>query len=113
MKSKAINLNTQVTVVLNDLGLKYYKDYINSLTSDLPEEFKNKYDFYQIKDGKYYTSELWDIIHIFGSYICMGKDTPFIDNCIHIDVEQWNKTLSRLDLNGIIRLKWKIEYYKT
>lgn len=82
---RAINLNTKVTVKLNDIGLEYYRNYINNLIQNVPENVKSKFDFYQLKDN-IFTSELWDIIHIFGSQIMLGKDTPFVDNCIHIEV---------------------------
>lgn len=83
--SKAINLNAKTTVKLNDIGLKIYQDYIDSLYDKIPEENRHKFNLNLLKNNTY-TSQLWDIIHIFGKHLFIGKDTPFTDNCIHVEL---------------------------
>ena len=84
---KAINLNAKTTVKLNDIGLNIYNSYINRLINMTPENMRDKFNFSNLQEGNILTSELWDIIHIFGEQLSLGKDTPFIDNCIHVEVQ--------------------------
>ena len=70
------NLNKTVYVRLNNIGKDVYKNYIQSLNSNLstePEADENEYTKFQ----------LWDLIHIFGEYIDLGLPTPFDKNCIY------------------------------
>lgn len=84
---KAINLNTETTVKLNDIGLNIYNSHVNRLINMTPENMRNKFNFNSLQEGNILTSELWDIIHIFGNHLSIGKDTPFVDNCIHVEVK--------------------------
>ena len=81
---KAINLNAETTVKLNDIGLNIYNSHISRLINMTPENMRDKFN---LQEGNILTSELWDIIHIFGEQLFLGKDTPFVDNCIHVEVK--------------------------
>lgn len=84
---KAINLNTETTVKLNNVGLNIYNSFVNGLVNTTPENMRNKFNFNNLQEGNILTSELWDIIYIFGEQLFIGKDTPFVDNCIHVDIK--------------------------
>lgn len=70
------NLNKTVYVRLNNIGRDIYKNYIQSLNSDLPTEP-------EVDENGYTKFQLWDLIHIFGEYIDLGLPTPFDKNCIY------------------------------
>jgi len=70
------NLNKTVYVRLNNIGKDVYKNYIQSLNSDLSTEPK-------VDENGYTKFQLWDLIHIFGEYIGLSLPTPFDKNCIY------------------------------
>lgn len=70
------NLNKTVYVKLNNIGRDIYKNYIQSLNSNLSTEP-------EIDENGYTKFQLWDLIHIFGEYIDLGLPTPFDKNCIY------------------------------
>lgn len=71
-KQYRLNLNTQVTVFIKD---KYKKK--------LP---KHIVDFDKNKDGSY-TTELWELVNIFGEDLKMGFGIPFEMNEIIIPAD--------------------------
>ena len=70
------NLNKTVYVRLNNIGRDIYKNYIQSLNSNLSTEP-------EVDENGYTKFQLWDLIHIFGEYIDLGLPTPFDKNCIY------------------------------
>ena len=70
------NLNKNVYVTLNNIGKDIYKNYIQSLNSNLSTEPK-------VDENGFTKFQLWDLIHIFSEYIGLGLPTPFDKNCIY------------------------------
>ena len=92
---------------MNEKEKQELKELIREVVRE--ELAKNKYGFTPFVPPKEIKPKHFVDMQSVSVYSC-----PIIDETpSNMDVEWWNKTLSRLDLNGIIRLKWKIEYYKT
>jgi hypothetical protein len=70
------NLNKTVYARLNNIGRDIYKNYIQSLNSNLSTEL-------EVDENGFTKFQLWDLIHIFGEYINLGLPTPFDKNCIY------------------------------
>lgn len=74
-----MNLNDKVSVKLTKYGKRVLDEYRTTLEKDSGLEFKHL----QPKEG-IYSSELWDIMHIFGKYMYLGANQLFVDNEIII-----------------------------
>jgi hypothetical protein len=71
-----INFNEVVSVQLNDLGKKIYRDYYRKLGTKPPLLREDT-------DG-WHVFPLWELMHIFGSELYMGPPSPFIGGIIRI-----------------------------
>jgi hypothetical protein len=67
------NWNDQITIQLNEKGLKIYKDYYKGLNLDCPK-----------LDGNQLKIQLWGAACIFGRYLSIGFELPFEDSYFEI-----------------------------
>ena len=67
--------NDQITLTLNEKGVKIYEDYFKAFNCKAPE----------LKDNKL-KIQLWDAAHIFGPHLSLGFDIPFVDSYFDIDL---------------------------
>ncbi len=67
----SINLNDNISVKLNELGLKIYQDHLNEFTNiKVPEpDIYGRHEF-----------QLWDFMYIFGKHTYIGKK-PVVEKC--------------------------------
>lgn len=72
-KSYTFNMNDEATVILTEFGKKIYKEYYKKF----PEHIRPEYD-------KKLTTELWQIMEIFGKYFYVGCNVLFENNSIKI-----------------------------
>jgi hypothetical protein len=77
-----ININNLATVKLTSYGFKVYRDYFTLFNSEHYTYFLSKVD-----ENLNFTSELWDIMNIFGSKIYNGSEQVFERNEIIIRKE--------------------------
>ena len=74
-----ININDQVTVILTDHGkqiLKEYKEHLESVV-----DFKFNFTLDPDSKGRY-TTELWNLMFIFGKHMSMTQPQIFKNNNI-------------------------------
>jgi hypothetical protein len=64
----SINTNQKCIVVLTECGVHALQKYYRDLDMEPPKD---------CKAGDEYVSELWQIMHIFGGFACMGSPPPF------------------------------------
>lgn len=69
-----ININQMVTVKLTAYGASKYSEYLDSFNKLRPN----------LKEGDILRTQLWDLMHIFGSHIYLGMQAPFVDCEIEI-----------------------------
>lgn len=75
-----MNINDKVSVKLTKYGKQVLKEYRTSLEKDSRLEFTHL----QPNEEGIYSSELWDIMYLFGKYMYMGADQVFVKNEIII-----------------------------
>lgn len=66
-----INVNQKCTVILLKRGVEALEEYYSNLLMPMPDEYK---------PGDEYTSELWNIMSIFGRFMSHGAEPPFETN---------------------------------
>jgi hypothetical protein len=75
-----ININDEVTVILTEYGISVLQNYKKNLEqyTDLKFEFTLTQDI----NGKY-TTELWNLMFIFGQHMSMSLPQVFLHNKIY------------------------------
>lgn len=76
-----VNVNAQVTVKLNDLGLHHYTAYILDLNMPYATE---RMMLDKFNNSREFTTSLWDLMNIFGPIMRIGMESPFVDNNVDI-----------------------------
>lgn len=79
---EAINLNSMVKVIPNEIGIKIIEEAHQDIKPFLKDKELLK------PDGSFETT-LWHLMDVFGKEMFMGNDMPFVDGKIYLveDVE--------------------------
>lgn len=72
-----ININTQVSVILTDAGLKCHNNYYLDLFQYAPSQAEI---YLKDENNRIYSGELWGLMQVFGRDIYMGMPQIFFEN---------------------------------
>ena len=84
-KEISINLNKDVKIYLSEIGLDMYKEKMKEFNAQCTS---TKLPLFPKRDDDGFVhAQLWSVISDYGSQIGLGLESPFADNCIHVELE--------------------------
>lgn len=79
------NMNKYVTVTLTQYGADIYNTHYREM--NVPEKYKPV----QEHEGAIIKRQLWELMHVFGSSISLGLDSPFKECIIEFDKKDFEE----------------------